>query len=216
MSNIQLLYRRTNMVMTKKGQRLAPVFLSTGAAHLLARCPKFSYNIGEHCTPPTGLPVSASREAGRSGTGGADGGGKKAAAPGDVEEDSGSEAGPAIATAVPASSPSARRPTGAKRFKASAAADRGSHRAVQNLADSVQGVRTALSVAAERKTALAGLALETKLVELLEPGADKQRRVRDLLRRTQELQSSSSGAGCAGQAHPTPPTGGSDDDEEGG
>lgn len=135
------------------------------------------------------------------------------AAPKDVREGSGNEEAHSIAASVSASSSSAHRPAEVKRFKTSAAADRGSQRAVQSLADFVQGVRMALSAASERKIALAGLALEIRLVALPEPGVDKRRRVCNLLQRTQQLQSFSGGAGHASQAQPTSLPSSSDDDE---
>lgn len=53
-----------------------------------------------------------------------------------------------------------------------------------DLAESVTGVKEAMTSSNKRKADLAGWALEAKLVDMLDDGAEKKTRVRDLLRMT--------------------------------
>lgn len=59
--------------------------------------------------------------------------------------------------------------------------------AVVAVAKSMAEVKDALEVSTARKASLAGMALQAKLVEMLQDGLEKQERVRDLLYRTQQI-----------------------------
>lgn len=59
--------------------------------------------------------------------------------------------------------------------------------AVVAVAKSMAEVKDALEASTARKASLAGMALQAKLVEMLQDGLEKQERVRDLLYRTQQI-----------------------------
>lgn len=189
-ANIMELYQQTNKVPTSSGLRPAPVFKSVEAAHLLACCPKFSTKMGGPSSSSLGRrPASNS--------------GGSTTANSERRDGSGSDEAQAsadsVAAAVPMAGPSASRPAGSKRFKKAAAQNRESSVAVDHLAESIHGVREAFSSASERRSDLAALALEANLLTMMAEGEEKQRLLRDLLNKTQRLQSASART-ASGQA----------------
>lgn len=92
-----------------------------------------------------------------------------------------------VAVAVPANDPGASRPAGVERQKLSASGQRKALPAVNAVAKSMIEVKAALEASTRRKSRIAGLALEAKLLEMPDEGLKKQRQVQALLDRTQKL-----------------------------
>lgn len=66
--------------------------------------------------------------------------------------------------------------------------------AIERLDDSVTSMKEAMAIANRRKPELAGLALEAKLVDVLDAAARKKTMVRDLLRRTRQANTAAGNA----------------------
>lgn len=215
--NVMLLYMANNQATTKKGKSDPPGFKSVPAAFLLRGCPKFSAKIGGPTAPNpaggAGGPGGSSsrsgcvavaggqvgrvvdgerevgeRDGGEEATMGEWGGGRGT----DERRGGGGSGAPAeiqegVAALIPSDSPSARRPAGAKRQKLADGKRGKSDLAVVAVAKSMAEVKNALEASSARKASLAGMALEAKLVEMLQDGPDKQERDRDPLHRTQQI-----------------------------
>jgi len=109
------------------------------------------------------------------------------------ESDNADPESPTIAAAVPSLRPSSSRPRGVKRQKTAVLVDNQSVRAIRALTSTVADVGATLAAGNQQRTDAAAVALETRLVAMLEEGPEKRRRVRDLLRRTQNLGTPSRG-----------------------
>lgn len=93
---------------------------------------------------------------------------------------------PAVVPAVSATKPTAARPRGVKRTKAAFEESSPVGAAVERLAEYVTSMSDAMALSNRRKADLSGLALEAKLVDMLEAGPAKQTMVQNLLRRTRQ------------------------------
>jgi len=92
-----------------------------------------------------------------------------------------------VAAAVPAARPSLSRPSGAKGQKLQHSEEHKSSNAVAAVAVSLAGLEKTMSRTSERKADLALVAVQAKLLEMLPEGAEKQRRVLEMLQRTDVL-----------------------------
>lgn len=197
--NIMTYYRVSNKVLNKKKERVpAPMFKSVAAAHLLATCPKFSSKVLASSTGGRAEPGAPSAERRESVAGPSEAGttpdttSPPRVAPGTAEP-------PAVEPAIPAVKPSAARPRGVKRTKASLVDPNPAGAAVERLATSVTSMKEAMVSSNRRKADLAGLALEAKLVDMLDEGAEKQTMVRDSLRRTRQASTATDSATASAQ-----------------
>lgn len=91
---------------------------------------------------------------------------------------------------VLAAKPSAARPRGVKRTKTAMSDPGSTGSAVEWFAESVTGVKEEMTSSNKRKADLAGLALDAKLEDMLDDGAEKQTMVRYLLRRARQTNTS--------------------------
>lgn len=167
--------------MSEKGPRIAQEFNSLSAAHLLVNSPKFASKIGgssgsfpSRTIRPVGV---ASAAVGFTPVVG--GGGDPAQESGQHRVSSAGEED--VVAAVPAAQPSPGRLIGVKHFKAAGAASEASDTSIDRVAQSVSSMREALTACRRKKADLASLHLEAKLVEMLDPGEEKQIMVRALL-----------------------------------
>lgn len=175
------LYQKNNQVSTKDGPRDAPVFKSVSAALFLSKCPKFCAHVGgssnstlsRRASPPGDDDIQPASLVPVAVGGGADGG----SVGGQPASGCVGAADEIVAVAVPANDPGASRPAGVKRQKLSASGQRKALPAVDAVAKSMIEVKAALEASTRRKSRIAGLALEAKLLEMLDDGLEKQRHV---------------------------------------
>jgi len=203
--NIMQLYQNQNKVKNAKGElRPAPIFKSTAAAKVLSNCPRWRAAMEGPSATTLGYRPAA-RSTGTAPAVAA--GGTNDLDEHEPRDEAGSgrdsSGGVVIATAVPAEKPSMNRPMGVKRQKLLASVEGPSQRSFEGFMRTVASFRDSMAAGQKKKNSVAALALEAKLVELLEDGPEKQRMLRELLSRTQALQAPALGdAGARQQGAP--------------
>jgi len=199
LANIMTLYQNQNKIKNEKGElRPAPVFRSISAAQVLAKCPKSQASTGGRSETSLGhqprpWPATVA------GPAAAFDGARKGDETVNLEAGSRSDCdgGDVISAALPAEKASKSRPMGIKRQTLLDSVSEQAHRALDGVSRSVSGVRDALAARNEKKTFVAAIAVEAKVLEMPADGPEKQQYVRELLERTKALREPLSPVGGA-------------------